>query len=421
MAVSGCLRRAHAFGVAACGGTTAAAEAEAARPVAERCTIYSSLPLQGASRAAVEAVVNGAKLALEQAGGKAGKYNDQVRVARRLDRRRRASGTRGKVSANARKAAQDKSTIVVPRRVQLRRARDLDPDPERGRHPADLAVEHCGRPDPSGGRRATGRAAEVLPDAASGPTRASSRRTHPGARRSSTLDEAGGLHQASTSSTTRRSTAQGLADNVEPTAKTSRASRSLGNDGIDTKAANYRSLASKIESKGADCFFFGGITHNNGVQLSKDVAAACPNAKLYGPDGVAESAFVDPKKGGIPAIVDAAPAVTVADAVAGRVPAGGPGVLQGLHGRSTARTAGAVRDLRLRGDGARPRRDQACGRQGQRPQAVVDAVFATKDRQSVLGTYSIDQNGDTTLTDYGAVQIKDGELEFDKVIKAQQG
>ena len=32
---------------------------------------------------------------------------------------------------------------------------------------------------------------------------------------------------------------------------------------------------------------------------------------------------------------------------------------------------------------------------------VVKALFETKDRTSVLGTYSIDENGDTTLTDYG--------------------
>jgi len=50
---------------------------------------------------------------------------------------------------------------------------------------------------------------------------------------------------------------------------------------------------------------------------------------------------------------------------------------------------------------------------------VVKALFETKDRPSVLGTYSIDANGDTTLTDYGIYAIKDGELVFDKTIKAK--
>jgi branched-chain amino acid transport system substrate-binding protein len=53
--------------------------------------------------------------------------------------------------------------------------------------------------------------------------------------------------------------------------------------------------------------------------------------------------------------------------------------------------------------------------------AVVDAIFATKDRKSVLGTYSIDKNGDTSLTDYGIYKIVAGKLVFDKVIKAATG
>ena len=50
---------------------------------------------------------------------------------------------------------------------------------------------------------------------------------------------------------------------------------------------------------------------------------------------------------------------------------------------------------------------------------ITKALFSTKDRQSVLGNYSIDANGDTTLTDYGVYGIKDGEMAFDETIKAQ--
>ena len=50
---------------------------------------------------------------------------------------------------------------------------------------------------------------------------------------------------------------------------------------------------------------------------------------------------------------------------------------------------------------------------------VFKQVFATKNFSSVLGTFSIDQNGDTTLTDYGGDRVKGGKLVFDKVIKAQ--
>jgi branched-chain amino acid transport system substrate-binding protein len=52
---------------------------------------------------------------------------------------------------------------------------------------------------------------------------------------------------------------------------------------------------------------------------------------------------------------------------------------------------------------------------------IVKALFDTKDRESVLGTYSIDENGDTTLTDYGVYSVDKGELKFDETIKAKTG
>ena len=49
-------------------------------------------------------------------------------------------------------------------------------------------------------------------------------------------------------------------------------------------------------------------------------------------------------------------------------------------------------------------------------QDVVNALFQTKNRNSVLGTYSIDKEGDTSLTDYGLYKVVGGSLTFDKVI-----
>jgi branched-chain amino acid transport system substrate-binding protein len=59
------------------------------------------------------------------------------------------------------------------------------------------------------------------------------------------------------------------------------------------------------------------------------------------------------------------------------------------------------------------------GDKGNDRQAVIDQLFATKDRPSVLGTYSIDKNGDTSITDYGVYKIVGGQIKFDRVIKAQ--
>jgi branched-chain amino acid transport system substrate-binding protein len=53
-------------------------------------------------------------------------------------------------------------------------------------------------------------------------------------------------------------------------------------------------------------------------------------------------------------------------------------------------------------------------------QAVIDQLFNTQGRESVLGTYDIDENGDTTITDYGVYTIDGGELTFDRTIKAAE-
>ena len=142
------------------------------------------------------------------------------------------------------------------------------------------------------------------------------------------------------------------------------------------------------------------------MQLFKDVAAALPNAKLYGPDGVARPASPNPKKGGIPAAVGERVKCTVAT-----LDAGGPTRREGQkffkqykqkYGDKQPRP---VRDLRLRGDERWPStRSSAPATKATTAPTVLKALFATKDRQSVLGTYSIDANGDTTLTDYGAVR-----------------
>ncbi|HEX6117332.1 MAG TPA: branched-chain amino acid ABC transporter substrate-binding protein [Solirubrobacterales bacterium] len=50
--------------------------------------------------------------------------------------------------------------------------------------------------------------------------------------------------------------------------------------------------------------------------------------------------------------------------------------------------------------------------------AVIDEFFATSDRDSVLGTYSIDEAGDTTLDAIAGYRVEDGEPRFDSALRA---
>ena len=113
LAASGCLVTALALGVAACGGSNDNSSTSSGGGGGGRTslTIYSSLPLQGDSRPQSTDVVNGEKLALEEAGGKVGKFTIKY-VS--LDDATAAAGKwdPGQTSSDARKAAQDPSTIV---------------------------------------------------------------------------------------------------------------------------------------------------------------------------------------------------------------------------------------------------------------------------------------------------------------------
>jgi branched-chain amino acid transport system substrate-binding protein len=418
LAATACLVGALAFGVAACGddddggggggGSGGGGEAKSV-------TVYSSLPLQGASRPQTTALVNGIKLALEQAGGKAGDISVNYES---LDDSTAQAGswTPEATQTNALKAAGDDSTAVyigefnsgasavsipilneagVPQISPANTAVGLTSD-EPGANP--------GEPDkyyPAGTRTYT----RIVP-----------KDTIQGAALATLMKEDGCTKVFMTND--KEVYGAGLAKNIQSSAEAAGLDI-VANDAIDKNAPNYRSLAGKAKGAGADCFVYSGITANNAVQLYKDFSAALPEAKLYGPDGVAESGFADPKEGGIPADVASKTKVTVATLSPDEYPAEGQEFFKefsekygednpdpyAIYGYEAMRLA--LDAIERSGDASK--------------ENIVKALFETKDRESVLGTYSIDENGDTTLTDYGVYTIDGGELQFDSTIKAQAG
>jgi branched-chain amino acid transport system substrate-binding protein len=415
LAASSCLIAALAFGVAACGdddeggGGGGGGGGEAASSV----TVYSSLPLQGASRPQTTAMVNGIKLALEQVGGKAGDITVNYKS---LDDSTAQAGswTPEAVSANARKAAQDDSTALyigefnsggsavsipilneagVPQVSPANTAVGLTTD-EPGAEP--------GEPDkyyPSGERTY----ARIVP-----------KDTIQGAALATLMKEDGCTKLQILND--KEVYGAGLSRNIENSAKEQGLSV-VSNEAIDKNAANYRSLASKAKGAGADCMVYSGITANNAVQIYKDFAAALPDAKLYGPDGVAESGFADPKEGGIPASVAKRVKVTVATLSPDEYPPEGQQFFKDFAQKYGDKTPDpyaiyGYEAMRLALDAIERSKTG-------KKEDILKAIFDTKDRQSVLGTYSIDENGDTSLTDYGVYTIDNGDLKFDETIKAK--
>ena len=398
-----------AFGVAACGDDdSGSGGGGGSKSVADTLNIYSSLPLQGDSRPQSEDVVRGMQLALEKSGGKAGNFTIKYTS---LDDAIAATGKwePGKVSENARKAVGDDKTIaylgefnsgasaisiplineagilqVSPSNTYVGLTRSEGAEKGEPQKYQPSGSKTFGRVVPADHIQAAAQASYMKDD---------------GVTKVYILND-------------KEVYGKGLADQVEKIAA-EQGIEVLGNDGIDTKAANFRALGAKIKSSGADGFFFGGITQNKGVQVFKDVFAANPDIKMFGPDGVAESAFseklgakveknvfitnptLDPKEYP-PAAQDF---FKEFKAKYGKDPE--PYAIYGYEAMGI--TLEAIKNA---GDKANDR------------QAVVDEFFKIKGRESVLGTYDIDENGDTTLSDYGGNRIEGGKLVFDKVIKA---
>lgn len=412
LAAAGCA--AAALVVAACGGNdnnNAGGGGGGGAP--KTVTIYSSLPLQGALRVPTTALVQGAKLALEQAGNKAGKFKV---VYKSLDDSTAQAGnwTPEATSANARKAAQDKSTAVYIGEFNSGASAVSIPILNEAGvpqiSPANTAVgltsdepgADAGEPDkyyPTGQRTY----ARIVP-----------KDTVQGAALATLMKNDGCTKVELTND--KEVYGAGLARNIEIAAKPLGLDI-ISNDAIDKNAPNYRSLAQKAKAAGADCFAFSGTTANNAVQLYKDFGAALPNAKMYGPDGVANAALTDPKQGGVPLSLDKRIKVSVATLAPSEYPPDGKEFFKSftqkygvknpdpyaIYGYEAMRLALDV--IKRSGDASH--------------QNILKALFSTKDRQSVLGTYSIDKNGDTTLTDYGIYGVKDGQLVFDQTIKAK--
>ena len=285
LAASAGLLAALALGVTACGGDdepTAAAEHRRSGSTAaagKQLTIYSSVPLQGASRVQTTAVVNGAKLALEQAGNKAGKHT--IKYVPLDDSTAQAGNwTPEQESANARKAAQDDSTAVYLGKFNSGAAAVSIPILNEAGvpmiSPANTAVglttnqpgSNPGEPDkyyPAGTRNYT----RIVP-----------KDTIQGAALATVMKEDGCTKVQMAND--KEVYGAGLAKNIELAAK-AQGLTIISNEAIDKNAANYRSLAQKAKAAGADCFVYAGITANNAVQLYKDFAAALPGREALRP------------------------------------------------------------------------------------------------------------------------------------------
>ena len=406
---------AMALAVGACGDEEGGETGGEGGGGGQRLTIYSSLPLQGAARAQAVATVNGAKLALKEAGGKAGDFT--IEYVSLDDSTAQAGGWEpGQTASNARKAIGDDSTIgYIGEFNSGATAVSLPLLNEAGIaqvSPGNTAVGITsddpgatpGEPDkyyPTGKRTY----ARILP-----------KDTYQGAALATLAKDEG--CESVYILNDKEVYGAGLASNVELAAKDV-GLEIKGNDGIDKNAANYRSLGAKIKGTGAQCFIYCGITANNAVQIFKDMAVALPDGALLGPEGVGETGFFDSSEGGLSPEVASRVLITIPGVAPEEYPPAGKEFLKAYEAEYGEKNPDRYAVYGYESMGLLLDAIERAGENGADRAAVVDQLFATKDREGVFGTYSIDENGDITLTPYGVYKIKDGQLVFDRSVKPQ--
>jgi branched-chain amino acid transport system substrate-binding protein len=177
----------------------------------------------------------------------------------------------------------------------------------------------------------------------------------------------------------------------------------------DAKASSYEALGSKIKATGADAIFLGGIICNNGGKLIKDLRAAVgPNVTIIGPDGFTPfSAVTDGAGTAANDMFISAPGIPT-DELAGT----GAKFVKDFG----ASVGGAVDPYSAYAAQAAEILIAAIGESDGTRADVAEKLFPRTVDKSILGSFKLDDNGDTTLGTVTINKIEDGEAKIDKTI-----
>jgi branched-chain amino acid transport system substrate-binding protein len=371
--------------------------------------IVSDLPLQGANRAQTTTMVNAIELAIEERNGKAGDVTIEYES---LDDATAQSGQwdEAKCAENAQSAAQDDEIVgwIGPFNSGCA-AVEIPILNEAGLGMISPANTYIGLTKPGGEPDEPDR---YYPTGQRNYTRVIVADDKQGAAGAQLMEEEG--FESVYILDDRETYGQGLADQFQGAAE-DLGIEIVGRDGIDGSASNYRALMNRIADEDPDAIYFGGIIENNAAQLLRDkVGAGMSNddVAFIGPDGI----FVDEL---ISQAGDASEGiyVTFGGLPESELTAEGTEFVENYESTYDDEiqpyTAYAYEAANVMLDSIE-RAYEADGEVTR--ENVLREIFATEDYEGVLGTWSFDEDGDTTLTELSIQRVEDGEFQLDRTL-----
>jgi branched-chain amino acid transport system substrate-binding protein len=382
-----------------CGGVGASPAAET---VGSQLTIYSGLPLQGPDGAISKQIVGGEKLALADAGGRVGRFTVSY-VSLDDSNAKTGQWDPDVTSANAKAVAQDPTTIAYIGDYNsgataislplINGAGILQVSPASPYVGLTSSLD-AGQDEPERfyptGRRSFGRIAPGDPVQAAAQVAALRAL---GVRRVYVLSDQDPFDSPLAAIVAADARAAGI--------------EALGSDTLTiAPGANFTGEVAKVAASGAQAVFVSATATAQAARLCGELHNAMPRLSLLASSAMRGSVFTANLGAAEAASTVASPALPARfyPASAQRVlrqyrrqfgEAAEPSALYGYEAMSAV--LAAIR---------------AAGKHGDDRHAVIDRLLATRDRHSVLGTYSMSASGEATLSKYAIDRIAHGRPVF---------
>jgi branched-chain amino acid transport system substrate-binding protein len=176
----------------------------------------------------------------------------------------------------------------------------------------------------------------------------------------------------------------------------------------DGKASSYEALAVKIKAAGAQGVFLGGLICENGGKLIKDIHSGAPSAQIMAPDGFTPVS-ADVQQAGA-----AAEKMTVSVAGLPNEQLKGAGT-KFVNGFKKA-TGQSPDPYAVYAAQAAEIMVQAIAKSNGTRSSITANLFKTKIKNGILGTFTINANGDTSSNPVTVYRVKSGQSTTFKVI-----